>query len=100
MSFASASARAGFPSNGMFSRPTPFMTSAKADAEPTMPQPTTPIFILPPSAKAMPTTDRPSPVNQLADAHSLRPYRAKKQNYREARVRRQFVTESAREAAA
>src|SRR6187431_147671 len=45
MSFASASARARFTSTSTISRPTPFITSAKADAEPTIPQPTIPIFM-------------------------------------------------------
>src|SRR6187401_1883730 len=49
MSFASASARARFRSTRTISRPTPFMTSAKADAEPTIPQPTMPIFMTSPS---------------------------------------------------
>src|SRR5262245_12230363 len=44
MSFASASARMRFESTSTISRPTPLMTSAKADAEPTIPEPTMPTF--------------------------------------------------------
>jgi len=43
---ASASARARFASISTISRPTPLMTSANAEVEPTMPQPTMPIFTL------------------------------------------------------
>jgi hypothetical protein len=45
MSFASASARSRFTSTKTSSRPTPRITSANADVEPTMPQPTIPIFM-------------------------------------------------------
>src|SRR3954454_2066302 len=47
MSLASASARARFRSTSTISRPTPLITSAYAEVEPTMPQPTMPIFMVP-----------------------------------------------------
>src|SRR4029434_6662068 len=45
MSLASASARSRFKSTITISRPTPLITSAYADADPTIPQPTIPVFI-------------------------------------------------------
>src|SRR4030095_26890 len=45
MSLAPPSARARFKSTITISRPTPLITSAYADADPTIPQPTIPVFI-------------------------------------------------------
>src|SRR6516162_4515201 len=55
MSFASASARARLISTNIISLPTPFMTRAKPEVDPTNPQPTMPIFIDRPAFIKFPT---------------------------------------------